>query len=187
MRTRERAQWGMVPVLSALLLVVAMAPSLAAQQCAADTMVPGARDGPFARAYHPEHAPAGPDQAGFPSRWLQAYGNAARQASDSTGRGFPSWLRDGVAWRYAEARAWPLENSAPFGIVAGDTASALTTITQWMGNTLNVTPVGGMIYAESDDQFVYALNARTGHSSGVPAPSAARSWEIRWCWGIAST
>jgi polyvinyl alcohol dehydrogenase (cytochrome) len=73
----------------------------------------------------------------------------------------PAWVREGVSWQFAEARSWPLANK-PFASDAIGEASSDTTMTQWMGNALGVTAVDGIVYAQSSDQFVYAVNARTG-------------------------
>ncbi len=118
--------------------------------------------GPYARVYNPQNEPSAEDRAAFPQSWLQAYGNTGRNASiaDVPAQA-PAWVKQGVSWRFAEARSWPLAN-APFASDAIGIASSDTSMTQWMGNAVGVTAVGGIIYAQSDDQFVYALNARTG-------------------------
>lgn len=154
-----RHAWALTVTLSATLPV---APSLTAQSYSSAHPTPVAPNGPFDRTYEPRNASTGADSSGFPTSWLQAYGNAARNASFPNASSAPTRSDSVVSWRYAEARAWPLENDAPFGIIGTDTASALTTITQWLGNALNVTPVGGMVYAASADQFIYAINAKTG-------------------------
>lgn len=126
------------------------------------TETPVEKGGPYDRVYHPENAPAPEDGAAFPHEWLYAYGNAARNATlakvpDSA----PAWIKTGVSWQFAETRAWPLANQ-PFASDAIGEASSDTTMTQWMGNALGVTVVDGIVYAQSDDQFIYAINARTG-------------------------
>ncbi len=50
----------------------------------------------------------------------------------------------------------------PFGARVYGPRMALATLTQAYGNALGVSVVGGVVYAESDDQFAYAVNARTG-------------------------
>lgn len=123
---------------------------------------PVERGGPYDRVYVAQNAPAAADGAGFPREWLYAYGNNARNAAAArVPDGAPAWVKEGVSWQFAEARAWPLGNP-PFASAAIGEASSDTTMTQWMGNTLGVTAVDGMVYAQSDDQFIYALNARTG-------------------------
>ena len=132
---------------------------LAAPSGVASERVPVAPDGPYARVYHPRQAPSTADQQGFPHSWPMIYGNAKHNAAfDLTG---PAWLLKGVRWRYMEARAWPLSR-APFGLRVDGERLALTTITQFYGNSLGVAAVDGVVYAESDDQFAYAVNARTG-------------------------
>lgn len=135
---------------------------------------PVAKGGPFDRVYYPENAPAQGDGAAFPQQWLSAYGNPARNAAAPVAGNAPSWVRQGVSWRFAEARAWPLE-SPPFASDAIGEASSDTTMTQWMGNAVGITAVGGVIYAQSDDQFVYALNARTGKLIWRTSP-VATTW-----------
>lgn len=123
---------------------------------------PVEKSGPYDRVYYPENAPAPDDGASFPQEWLYAYGNMERNAAASkVPNNAPAWIRKGVSWQFAEARAWPLANK-PFASGAIGEASSDTTMTQWMGNTLGVTAVDGTIYAQSSDQFVYAVNARTG-------------------------
>lgn len=144
-------------VLSAMVLFSVM---LAGAGAAADS-VPVAPEGPYARVYHPENLPSAADQRGFPDEWNQLYGNAVHNAAFGPDPAMPAWLRKGVRWQFAEARAWPLQRG-PFGAEADGTRLALTTITQFYGNSLGVSVVRGIVYAESDDQFAYALNAKTG-------------------------
>ena len=126
------------------------------------TETPVEKGGPYDRVYHPENAPAPEEGRAFPQEWLHAYGNPARNAVVATiPENAPAWVKEGVAWQFAETRAWPLGNK-PFASEAIGEASSDTTMTQWMGNTLGVTPVNGIVYAQSDDQFIYAVNARTG-------------------------
>ena len=144
-------------------LVLAGAGTAQAQgKLSAGRATPVESGGPYSRVYHPENAPAAEDGAAFPQAWLQAYGNPQRNASIADlPANAPAWIGQGVSWQFAEARSWPLANP-PFASDAIGIASSDTTMTQWMGNAVGVTAVGGIIYAQSDDQFVYAVNARTG-------------------------
>jgi len=123
---------------------------------------PVEKGGPYDRVYYPENAPAPGDGSFFPQEWLYAYGNTERNAGAfKAPNNAPTWVREGVSWQFAEARSWPLANM-PFASEAIGEASGDTTMTQWMGNALGVTAVDGIVYAQSSDQFVYAVNARTG-------------------------
>jgi polyvinyl alcohol dehydrogenase (cytochrome) len=123
---------------------------------------PVEKGGPYDRVYYPENAPVSSDGAAFPQEWLHAYGNTERNAAaPKVPNNAPAWIRAGVSWQFAEARAWPLANK-PFASDAIGEASSDTTMTQWMGNALGAIAVDGIVYAQSSDQFVYAVNARTG-------------------------
>lgn len=71
-------------------------------------------------------------------------------------------LRRGVSWRYAEKPSLPLDGPPIDQTQLGYLAAQVKT-TQMLGNAVGVTAVGGRIYAESDSNYVYALNALTGH------------------------
>lgn len=152
--------------LSTLALVVAGAlpwsgVAFAQGKLAAGSDTPVAQGGPFDRVHHPENAPAADDAEGFPREWRFAYSSPARNATYGTTAKTPEWLKEGVSWSYAEARAWDLKKE-PYSSQAIGEASGDTTMTQWMGNAVGVSVVAGVVYAQSDDQFVYAVNARTG-------------------------
>lgn len=124
--------------------------------------MPVAPEGPFDRVFYPQNLPSKDDQKGFPSSWHSAYGNPQHNAAFKIGNDAPKWLRHGVTWNYAEARAWPLDRSKPFGETVNGKHSAAPVQTQYMGNALGVTAADGIVYGESDDMFAYAVNARTG-------------------------
>ena len=149
-----------LPCIIALILSCCGA-AFAQGKLAVESGTPVATGGPFDRVHHPENAPALADAAAFPQEWRFAYGNTGRNAAYSASAEMPAWLKEGVSWTYAEARAWDLKK-APFSSDAIGEASSDTTMTQWMGNAVGVSVVGGVVYAESDDQFVYAINARNG-------------------------
>lgn len=129
---------------------------------AAAALVPGPAHGPYARVFYAKNLPTAKDMIGFPRKWTHAYGNPQHNAAFKVPAAAPQWLRQGVSWRYAEARAWPLSRRRPYGANVYGDRLALATMTQFYGNALGVSAVGGVIYAESDDQFAYAVNAQTG-------------------------
>ncbi len=116
---------------------------------------------PFATLYLPQNAAPANDQVG-PSEWTHAYGNPQHNAGFSVATNAPSWIRDGVRWNFPEARAWPLNDNHPYGEKVDGIKEALPVQTQFYGNALGVSVVKGVVYAESDDMFAYAVNARTG-------------------------
>lgn len=126
------------------------------------TQVPVAPDGPYDRVFHAENLPSAANAAAFPKAWthfaLNPQHNNAFTASGST----PDWLAKGVSWNFAEARAWPLSQVDAFDTEVIGAKTALPTQTQFYGNAVGVSVVNGIVYAESDDQFAYAVNARTG-------------------------
>ncbi len=117
---------------------------------------------PFATLYLPRNAPSPVDRVG-PKRWTHAYGGPNHNAAFAVSPHAPAWIRHGVSWNFPEARAWPLSKERPFGAQIYGIKEALPVQTQSYGNALGVSVVGGVVYAESDDSFAYAINARTGH------------------------
>ncbi len=117
---------------------------------------------PFATLYIPANAPAPLDRVG-PTSWRHAYGGPNHNAAFAVAPQAPAWIRQGVQWNFPEARAWPLRDKRPFGARIYGVKEALPVQTQFYGNALGVSVVGGVVYAESDDSFAYAVNARTGH------------------------
>ncbi len=124
--------------------------------------LPVAPHGPFARVYLPQNQPTGSDLSFGPKNWEQMNRDATHNAAFQVGKTGPSWFSDGVGWRFAEARAWPLRMKKPFGTRTYGETEAGAVQTQFYGNALGVSVVDGVVYAESDDMFAYALNARTG-------------------------
>lgn len=118
-------------------------------------------DSPFARLYLPQNAPKGKDKVG-PAEWTHAYGSPTHNAGFPVSAHAPAWVRRGVQWNFPEARAWPLTDPTPFGAQVDGVKEALPVQTQFYGNALGVSMVRGVVYAESDDMFAYAINARTG-------------------------
>ncbi|MHB8383820.1 MAG: outer membrane protein assembly factor BamB family protein [Candidatus Binataceae bacterium] len=128
----------------------------------AEPPVPVALGGPFDRIYNSANSPTGTDALVGPHDWLQGYGGSAHNAGFAAEAGAPAWLAKGVAWKFPEARAWPLTQQLPFNAATLGEKSALPIQTQSIGNALGVSIADGVVYAESDDMFVYAINAETG-------------------------
>ena len=133
----------------------------AAGAVAIQVPLPGPADGPFSTVSHPENLPEASERQGFPADWLQIYSSPARNAVVDRSKAKSAWVTAGVSWRYAEARAWPLDKPA-FDADTLGAKSAQTTSAQWLGNAVGVSAAQGMIFAASSDQFIYALNAKTG-------------------------
>ena len=127
----------------------------------ASVAVPMDSAGPYRTVSHLENAPSGVDAGVGPSEWTHAYANPAHNAAFPVPDDAPEWIKNGVSWLFPEARAWPLANP-PFGSKTYGAAEASVTQTQFYGNALGPSVVDGVVYAESDDMFAYAVNAKTG-------------------------
>ncbi|MHB8619601.1 MAG: outer membrane protein assembly factor BamB family protein [Chloroflexota bacterium] len=104
---------------------------------------------------------AGKPAAGdFPTQWLMYAGNPEHNAAFDVPATATKLLK-GVQWKFAEANALPLAGPAADQDVLGLRAAPVKT-TQFLGNSVGVTAVGGVIYAESDSNYVYAIDAITG-------------------------
>lgn len=138
-------------------------PTLAAPPAQpSNTETPVEKGGPYDRVFYPEHLPKAEDARGFPQSWEGLGANAEHNAAFELTKDTPAWVRQGVEWNFAEARAWPLHYKDSFDTdVYGDRRGP-STQTQFYGNAVGVAVVDGVVYAESDDQFAYAVNARTG-------------------------
>ena len=123
--------------------------------------VPVHPNGPFATVAVKENLPAPEDRVGFPDHWSTIYQSPNRNADHPISGAMPAWLKQGVTWQFAEARAWPLDQPA-FDADALGAKGAETTAAQWMGNAVGVSVAQGMVFAASSDQFIYAINAKTG-------------------------
>lgn len=146
-------------VLAAMALAV-VAPLVQAQS--GPPPVPVDPNGPYARFYYAGAAPAQDIVQYYPHEFTHAYANEAHNAAFPIADDAPEWMHKGVRWVFPEARAWPLNEEQPFDVKTYGEARGLTTITQYYGNALGVSVVDGIVYAESDDFFCYAINARTG-------------------------
>lgn len=157
MKTNKAVKTLILLIASSLLAITGIA------QSHTYTKVPMKNGGPYDLVYYPENLPQFSGTEHFPQFFHQVYGNASHNAAFPVGKkeGL-EWLHEGVSWKYAEARAWPLSEEKPFNQEVFGTMRALTGITQFYGNALGVTVVDGIVYAESDDFFIYALNAKTG-------------------------
>lgn len=144
---------------------------LASAQVRGRPGVPVAAGGPFDLVYNPANAPTNGDTAAGPRQWVQAYGGPTHNAGFAAGNA-PAWLANGVSWSFPEARAWPLSQPRPFNATILGERSALPVQTQSIGNALGVSMADGVVYAESDDMFVYAINAKTGRLIWRTSPIA---------------
>lgn len=117
---------------------------------------------PYARLYIPQNAPTGADAQIPPDGWTHAYGKPSHNAAFPVPASAPAWIRNGVKWNFPEARAWPLSDNEPYGAKIYGIREALPVQTQFYGNALGVAFAKGVVYAESDDMFAYAINAQTG-------------------------
>ncbi|MCL4494557.1 MAG: PQQ-binding-like beta-propeller repeat protein [Firmicutes bacterium] len=98
---------------------------------------------------------------GFPSNWTVYAGEPSHNAAFAVPSSAPKWEQTGVKWNFAENAAVPL--NSPFPDLANlGLRGAPVKMTQNLGNAVGVSAVNGVIYAESDDYHLYALNAKTG-------------------------
>lgn len=116
---------------------------------------------PYKTVFYPQNLPTDTDATVGPKAWTHAYANPAHNAAFPAPKGSPSWVMNGVSWLFPEARAWPL-NKPPYDYKVYGMAEASVTQTQFYGNAVGPSVVGGVVYAESDDFFAYAINAKTG-------------------------
>lgn len=106
--------------------------------------------------------PATHNQVGFPGQWNVFAGNSAHNSAFSLPKNAAPWIKKGVQWNFAEMAAVPLGAAFPDLSHLG-TRGAPVKMTQNLGNAVGVTAYKGVVYAESDDYHLYALNARNGH------------------------
>lgn len=130
--------------------------------------------GPYSRVFISRNQPTPDDAAAFPHRWTMEYGSRKKNAAFQIPNNAPDWIARGVRWDYAEARAWPLSSTKAIGTAVLGAKSAPAVQTQFLGNSVGVTAADGAIYVESDDQFIYALNAKTGQLIWRTSPIAGQ-------------
>lgn len=106
-------------------------------------------------------APSGANQAAFPSTWSAYAGGQSHNSAYDAPAGSPSWVTSGVAWNFAESAAVPF-NQSYADVQQLGMRNAPVKMTQNLGNAVGVTAIGGVIYAESDDYHLYAVDAQTG-------------------------
>ncbi len=70
-------------------------------------------------------------------------------------------LMAGYSWNFKQVGAIPLDAPAKDQSVLGARGAPVKT-TQFLGDSVGVTAVGGVIYSESDLNFLYAIDAATG-------------------------
>ncbi len=127
-----------------------------------NTETPVEKGGPYDRVFYPENLPTAADAEHFPRQWEFLGANPQHNAAFELSASAPSWLTQGVEWNFAEARAWPLQYKDSYDSDVYGARRGPSTQTQFYGNAVGVSVVDGIVYAESDDQFAYAVNARTG-------------------------
>lgn len=116
-------------------------------------------------------APPVPSQmAGFPSSWTSYAGGPTHNAVFPAPPGAPLWETAGVHWQTPEMAAVPFSANYPDLLNLGE-RSAPVKMTQDLGNAVGVTAVNGIIYAESDDYHLYAMDARTGQVLWTAGPT----------------
>lgn len=106
--------------------------------------------------------PSASNQAAFPSTWTSYAGGQSHNSVFSVSSDAPGWTKSGVSWNFAEAAAVPLSSKTYADQNELGTRGAPVKMTQNLGNAVGVTAVGGVIYAESDDYHLYAIDAQTG-------------------------
>ncbi|MEB3100757.1 PQQ-like beta-propeller repeat protein [Ferviditalea candida] len=114
--------------------------------------------------------PSGQDVKGFPASWVTYAGNQEHNPVFPVSDSAPNLEKQGVSWNFAEKAA------IPFGLEFPDLnelgmRNAPVKMTQSLGNAVGVTAVNGIIYAESDDAHLYALNAKTGKQLWQAGPA----------------
>ncbi len=115
--------------------------------------------------------PNSSNQASFPASWTSYAGGQDHNSAYDAPKGAPSWVQSGVRWNFAESAAVPFNQSYADVQQLGD-RSAPVKMTQNLGNAVGVTAVGGIIYAESDDYHLYAIDAQTGQQLWESYPLA---------------
>lgn len=120
------------------------------------------KGGPYDRVFYPKNLPSAEDAKSFPRSWEHLASSPVHNAAFELSDAAPAWLRHGVEWNFAEARAWPLDRKDAYDEAVYGARRGPSTQTQFYGNAVGVSVVNGIVYAESDDQFAYAVNAHTG-------------------------
>lgn len=106
------------------------------------------------------HVPEGMASA-YPSQWTM-YASNSMHNPGFTAPASAHGLQQGYSWNFAEMGALPLDGPAYDQSTLGLRAAPVKT-TQFIGNSVGVTVVKGIVYAESDQGYVYAVDAATGH------------------------
>ncbi|MCF8565403.1 PQQ-binding-like beta-propeller repeat protein [Alicyclobacillus tolerans] len=114
--------------------------------------------------------PSVQDVKGFPTSWNTYAGNPEHNPVYPAPQSAPNWEKQGVSWNFAEQAAVPFSQSFPDVNELG-VRGAPVKMTQNLGNAVGVTAVNGIIYAESDDFHVYAVNAKTGQQLWQAGPT----------------
>lgn len=96
----------------------------------------------------------------FPTSWPMYAGGPTHNAA-YPGQASASQLMAGYSWNFKQDGALPLDAQAKDQSVLGARGAPVKT-TQFLGDSVGVTAVGGVIYSESDLGYLYAIDAATG-------------------------
>lgn len=105
-----------------------------------------------------EHSSA---SRGLPKTWTTYAYNPEHNAAIPLGEDGSRAIAKGVKWQFREAMGLPLDGGPMDEDVLGYLAASVKT-TQVIGTAVGVTAANGKIYAESDWNHVYAIDAVTG-------------------------
>jgi len=96
----------------------------------------------------------------FPASWPM-YAGGPDHNSAFAGAAGDKQLMAGYSWNFKQDGALPLDAPAKDQSVLGARGAPVKT-TQFLGDSVGVSAVGGVIYAESDLGYLYAIDAATG-------------------------
>lgn len=114
--------------------------------------------------------PRSSESSGFPTNWAVYAGNQQHNPFYPVSKTAPQWEKKGTTWNFAEMAAVPF-NQTFTDVSELGLRGAPVKMTQTLGNAVGVTAVNGIIYAESDDMHLYALNAKTGQRLWQSGPA----------------
>ena len=103
--------------------------------------------------------PPAPLPGGFPGGWAM-YATGPEHNPVFSG-GLNKAVQAGYSWNFKQDGAIPLNGPAKDQSVLGLRAAPVKT-TQFLGDSVGVSAVSGVIYSESDLGYLYAINAATG-------------------------
>lgn len=97
----------------------------------------------------------------YPTSWPMYAGKPSHNSAFSAPASAQG-LWKGYNWNFAEARAIPLSSPLAYDQSVLGLRGAPVKTTQTIGNSVGVTVVNGIVYAEEAAGYVYAVNAATG-------------------------